>query len=172
MSESFFLRYRWSDATALERELIEAQAAHAEARNTGDTATELEAACRLATALTAADREGEASVLLEDALPKARALNEPAPIAGVLLGLATARQYLTQREFAQSMFAEALEIAQTNKLQDVEHFVLHHRGRCYAEQNDVENARHCFERALKIRLALGEPRADRTREALAALDKT
>lgn len=171
MSEAFFLRYRWSDPLALERELAEAQTAHAEARNTGDTAAELEAACRLATALTAADRESEASALLEDALPKARALAQPAPVAWVLLGLATARQYLSQREVAQSMFAKALEVAQTNKLQDIEHFVLHHRGRCYAEQNEVEKARDCFERALKIRLELGEPRAERTREALAALDK-
>ena len=68
------------------------------------------------------------------------------------------------------MFAEALAIATDNGLRDVEHYVLHHLGRCYAEQGDIPSARHCFERALEIRLELKEPRAERTRQALAALN--
>jgi tetratricopeptide (TPR) repeat protein len=169
MSPPFFQRFRWSDAAALQRELADAQAALAAGRNATDA--EAECACRLATALIAADRETEAAALLQETLPKARALNQSAPIAWVLLGLATARQYLGQRELAQSIFAEALEITQTSGLRDIEHFVLHHRARCYAEQHELDNARRCFEHALEIRLALGEPRAERTREALAALDK-
>lgn len=171
MSSPFFLRFRWSDAAALQREIAEAQVAYRTARVAENPASEIEVACRLATGLIAADREAEAAVLLEDALPKARALNQPTSTAWVLLGLATARQYLDQRDLAQSLFAEALDITQINNLQDIEHFVLHHQGRCYAEQHDLDKARRCFERALEIRLALGEPRAERTREALAALGK-
>jgi tetratricopeptide (TPR) repeat protein len=170
MSSPFFLRFRWSDAAALQREIAEAQVAYRTARVAENPASEIEVACRLATGLIAADREAEAAVLLEDALLKARTLNAPSPTAWVLLGLATARQYLGQGELAQTIFAEALEITQTNNLRDIEHFVLHHRGRCYAEQNELDNARRCFKRALEIRLALGEPRAERTREALVALD--
>jgi tetratricopeptide (TPR) repeat protein len=171
MSPSFFQRFRWNDTAALEHEISDAQAAYIDARNSADAAAELEAACRLATGLTAADREAEAATLLEDALPKARTLNQPDQTAWVLLCLATAKQYLGRRDLAQSMFAEALAIAQTNSLRDVEHYVLHHQGRCYAEQDAIDEARQCFERALEIRLALGEPRAERTREALRALDK-
>ena len=171
MSSPFFQRFRWSDAAALQHEIAEARVAYSTARDPENPASEIEAACRLATGLIAADHEAEAAVLLEEALLKARALSQPTPTALALLGLATARQYLGQRELAQAMFAEALDITQTNNLQGIEHYVLHHQGRCYAEQRDLDNARRCFERALEIRLTLGEPRAQRTREALAALDK-
>lgn len=168
MSDPFFLRFRWSDPEALDREIEDARIAHASAQN---TAGEVETACRLGIALTAADREAEAAVLLDTILAKARAHPESAPAAWLLLYLATARQYLGERTVAQSMFDEALTIATTLGLRDLEHYVLHHRGRCYAEQNDLVEARRCFERALEIRLELGEPRAERTRQAIAALDK-
>ena len=169
MSEPFFQRFRWSDAAALEREIREAQEAHASARTSGDKDAEIECACRLGVALTAADREAEAATLLEDALIKARALAKPAPTAWVMLSRATARQYLGDRALAQTMFVEALNIAATQGLREIEHYVLHHRGRCYAEQRDIADARDCFERALAIRLELNEPRAERTREALEQL---
>lgn len=168
--EPFFQRFRWNDADALQRELVEARAAYSLARQTSDAASEIECAGRLGIALTAGDREREAVAVLESALAKARTLGEFAPVAWTLLHLATARQYLGEHAVAQTMFGEALHIAQRNDMQDVEHYILHHRGRCYAEQGDFKEARHCFERALEIRLALGEPRAERTRQALAALD--
>jgi tetratricopeptide (TPR) repeat protein len=168
MSERFFLRFRWSDPKALEREIDDARLAHASASG---TAAEAEAACRLGIALTAADRESEAASLLDATLTKARHLPEATPAAWVLLYLATARQYLGERTVAQSMFDEALTIATAHELREVEHYVLHHRGRCYAEQNDLAEAKRCFERALEIRLELGEPRAERTRQAIAALNE-
>ena len=169
-SKPFFQRFRWNDADALQRELAEADAALSNARGISPVEDEIECACRLGSALTAADREREAVVILDDALAKARTLGKYAPIAWSLLYLATARQYLGEYAIAQTAFSEALEIAQRHALRDIEHYVLHHRGRCYAEQSDLIEARRCFERALEIRLALGEPRAQRTREALAALD--
>jgi tetratricopeptide (TPR) repeat protein len=168
MSEPFFLRFRWSDPKALEREIEDAGTEYARADN---TAAEVDAACRLGIALTAADRESEAAVLLDAALAKARDLPQPAPAAWLLLYLATARQYLGERALAQSMFDEALATATAHGLRDLEHYVLHHRGRCYAEQNDLVEARRCFERALEIRLELGEPRAERSRQAIAALNE-
>jgi len=164
---TFFLRFRWSDPDALEREIEDARLAYA---NTVDAAGEIDAACRLGIALTAADREAEAAALLDAALTKARLLPDAEPAAWVLLYLATARQYLGERAVAQAMFDEALAIAAAHGFREVEHYVLHHRGRCYAEQNNVVEARRCFERALQIRLELGEPRAERTRQAIAALD--
>jgi tetratricopeptide (TPR) repeat protein len=167
MSERLFLRFRWRDPKALEHEIHDARLAHASA---GDTATEVEAACRLGIALTAADRESEAATLLDATLAKARHLLEAAPTAWVLLHLATARQYVDERTIAQSMFEEALTIATAHGLREIEHYVLHHRGRCYVEQKDLAEAKRCFERALEIRLELGEPRAERTRQAIAALN--
>lgn len=169
-SEPFFLRFRWNDADALQRELAEAQAAYQQARKAADAAHEIESACRLGIALTVSDREHEACAILEDALAKARTLGEATPIAWSLLYLATARQYLDEREIAQSMFSEALDITQRHHLRDIEHYVLHHQGRCCVEQRRYEEARRSFKHALELRLALGELRAERTREALAALD--
>jgi tetratricopeptide (TPR) repeat protein len=169
MSGAFFQRFRWSDAAALAREIDEARAAHAAAQNTGDVRAEVEAACQLGNALTAADCEAEAARLLEAALVSARTLADPVPRAWVTLHLATARQYLGDRALAQDLFEEALNLAVAHCQRELEHYVLHHRGRCYAEQRDPERARAAFEAALKIRLELGEPRAERTRQALAAL---
>lgn len=170
MDEGFFQRFRWNDPGALAREIDEAQSAFATARSSNDARSEIEAACRLGNALTAADREVEAVVLLEGALIKAQTLGEPAHLAWTLHYLATAEQYCGHRELAQEHFAEALDIATANGLREIEHFVWHHRGRCYVELGDIAEARHCFECALAIRLDLGEPRAEKTRQALAALD--
>jgi tetratricopeptide (TPR) repeat protein len=170
MSDPFFLRYRWPDQAALTAEIAEASDELAAARKANDTAAEVDNACRLAVALTAADREAEAADLLETALPKARATADHASIGFTLLYLATARQYLGERVLAQTMFAEALDIATAHSLRDLEHYAWHHRGRCFAEMRDLPAARDAFERALKIRIELKEPRAERTRQAIALLD--
>lgn len=170
MLDAFFMRFRWSDAGALEREIEEANAALVAARQTRDGAAEIDAACRLGLALTAADREGEAVGTLEPGLAKARALGDPTLIAWSLLYLATARQYLDERATAHALFEEGLEIAERNHLREVEHYLWHHRGRCFAEERNKAEARNCFEKALQIRLDLKNPRAERSREALTALD--
>ena len=166
----FFLRFRWGDPEALAREIGAASAALASARTGGDVTLAIEQACRLAMALTAADREHEAVALLADPLANARKLGDPAHIAWTLHYFATAEQYCGDRDAAQLHFAEALDIATSHDLREVEHFVWHHRGRCFAEQGDVPEARRCFEKALAIREEIDEPRAEKTRQALAALD--
>lgn len=170
MSDPFFLRYRWPDPVALAAEIAEASAELAAARNKNDIAGELDNVGRLAVALTAADREAEAAELLEAALPKARTSGDHASTGFTLLYLATARQYLGERTLARAMFAEALDIATAHGLRDLEHYAWHHLGRCLAEMRDIPAARDCFERALKIRLELNEPRAERSRQAIALLN--
>jgi tetratricopeptide (TPR) repeat protein len=120
-------------------------------------------------ALTVADREAEAAELLNENLIKARELGNQALIGWTLLYLATARQYLGQRAEAHTMFAEALGIATAHGMRDLESYVWHHRGRCFAEDRSIPAARDCFERALRLRLELGDPRAERSREALVLL---
>lgn len=171
MTDPYFLRYRWPDPAALAAEIAEARAELIAARNANNTAGEADNACRLAIALTAADREAEAAVLLEEVLPKVRATGDHASIGLTLLYLATARQYLGEHPRAQAMFAEALGIATVHGFRDLEHYVWHHRGRCFAEMRNFRDARDCFERALKLRLELADPRAERSRQALALLDE-
>jgi tetratricopeptide (TPR) repeat protein len=171
MTETCFMRFRWNDAQALANEIAEAQEARNAAVAAQDIHAEVEATCRLGVALTAADREAEAAKLLTPTLAKARVLADPAPTAWTLLSLATARQYLGEHTEALAMFAEGLDIATRNGLRDVEHYLWHHRGRCHAELRDIAKARDCFERALKLRLELGDPRASRSREAIEMLEK-
>ena len=50
------------------------------------------------------------------------------------------------------------------------HFLLHHRGRCYAERGQTAQARDCFSQALAIREQLGDERfITSTRNALTQL---
>jgi tetratricopeptide (TPR) repeat protein len=170
MATSFFLRFRWSDAAALDREIGKARLALAAAHDAGDASAEIEMACRLGTALIAADREAAAAELLSGLLPKAQTLNDPAHAAWILHHLATAEQYCGDRELAQTHFGAALDIATTHEFIHVEHFVWHHRGRCYAEQGEIARARNCFEKALAIRRRLGDPRAEKTQQAIDLLD--
>ncbi|HLZ57173.1 MAG TPA: tetratricopeptide repeat protein [Ktedonosporobacter sp.] len=49
---------------------------------------------------------------------------------------------------------------------------MHHRGRCYVEQGNLEEVRACFEQALILRESKGEQRfIDSTRRALDAVEK-
>src|SRR5262245_29962043 len=120
MTEPFFFRFRWKDQGKLAQEIDDARAACDAALCADDVKAQLEHACDLATALTAADREAESVALLEPLLAKARALGDPASLAWLLLTLATARQYLNERGDAHRMFAEALQITQANDLTGIE----------------------------------------------------
>jgi tetratricopeptide (TPR) repeat protein len=170
MPDEFFLRFRWSDADALAHEIVAAEGALLEARAAGNAHGEIEASCRLANAFTAADREKEAVALLRPLPAIARGANHAADLAWVLHHLATAEQYCGDREAAQVHFAEALDVVTIHPLPEVEHFIWHHRGRCYAEQGAIGEARRCFEKALTIRERLGDPRAEKSRQAVAVLD--
>jgi tetratricopeptide (TPR) repeat protein len=170
MSTSFFMRFRWSDSDALAREIADAQSALAAARASGDVAAEIEMTCRFGIALIAADREAEAEALFSSTLTKACSLGQPSHTAWVLHHLATAQQYCGDRDMAQANFVEALDITTAHGLREIEHYIWHHRGRCFVEQGKIAEARICFEKALAIRKQLGDPRAERTQQAIAALD--
>ena len=115
--------------------------------------------------------EAEAVPLLDRALILARRLGDRRAEIEALLHLATARQYLGERELAQTLFRDALDRSQAYDIRDFEHFILHHQGRCHAEQGEIAAARLCFGRALPLREVLGTPRfIDSTRGALGALD--
>lgn len=51
----------------------------------------------------------------------------------------------------------------------LEHFVLHHWGRALAEEGAMDEAMRCFTRALRLRVALGEPLQASTQRAIDAL---
>lgn len=170
MTDRYFQRYRWDDADALAQEIDAARDAVSQAQASGNERAEIEMSCRLAVALIAADLETEAASMLARLLPRARQLDDAAAVAWILHHLATAEQYCGNRDLAQAHFGDALRLTRMHGLRQIEHFVLHHRGRCHAEEGRIEDARRCFEQALAIREELREPRAERTREALAALE--
>ena len=51
----------------------------------------------------------------------------------------------------------------------LEHFVLHHWGRCLAEQAEFGRARDCFHASLAIRQELNDPRQESSVRALEEL---
>jgi hypothetical protein len=170
-AEEFFQRYRASDPEALTRRIAEDRARLAAARAGGDAATELAASCGLGLNLTIAGDERGAAEILGVALVLARRLGDKVREVEALLSLATARQYLAERDAAQMLFQEALDLARAGKVTQFEHFILHHRGRCHVEQGEIAAARLCFVEALALRRALGEQRfIASTERALAALD--
>jgi tetratricopeptide (TPR) repeat protein len=169
-AEEFFQRYRSDDPVALARRIAEDRSRLAAARAAGDAACELAASCGLGLNLTIAGDEQGAAAILEVALPLARRLGDKVREVEALLSLATARQYLGERATAQALFQQALDRARAGQVTQFEHFILHHRGRCYVEQGEIAAARQCFIAALALRQALGEPRfIASTERALAAI---
>jgi tetratricopeptide (TPR) repeat protein len=166
----FFLRFDWSNEAELPREIEKASADLAKARKAGDLVRQLKVASVLGSMLTTARQEEAAVGLLEWALPLAYELGDKQQEAGVLLNLATARQYLGQRDEAQVLFQQAFELALDENLPELEAFIQHHRGRCHAEQGKTGEARLCFERALHIRKQIGSERAANSQKALDALE--
>ncbi len=161
----FFQRFS-RNPTELARKIEQASAQLTRARAAGDEMAQLVVASPLGNLLTIARQEAAAAELLEWALTLARRLGNRHEEAGVLLNLATARQYLGERDEAQKLFEAALDRGDA----ELEHFIQHHRGRCYVEQGKKGQARLCFERALALRKASGEPRAASSERALAELD--
>lgn len=139
-------------------------AAHA----SGDEASRLRAAIELGNLLTTARREREGIDVLASVEGLAHA-GPPEALGWWLLHRGTARQYLDDRASAQRDFDEALRLSHAHDLRALESYVLHHRGRCYVETDEIDLARASFLKALEIREALGDPRQSSTRRALEAL---
>lgn len=99
---------------------------------------------------------------LEQALPYAReayelaveSSNRKAMISNGLR-LATLLQYRNEHAEAEPLFRETLELARRMHL--LEDFACQHMGKCLAELGQLDEAIACFERALALRAARGEP---------------
>ena len=165
-----FRRFLAEDQAGTLQEIAADRTRLADAQQCGDPAAELAIRTGIGFGLYITANEAEAAPMLDAALALARLLADRSAEIEVLLHLATARQYLGQRELAQSLFGEALDLSATHGIAAFEHFILHHQGRCYAEQGLTDEARRCFERALSLRERLGNPRfINSTRAAIADL---
>ena len=102
--------------------------------------------------------EAEAAALLEEALALSRKQGDRATEIDGLLGLATARQYLGERDAAIAMFEEGLRLCAETGIRGQENFLLHHMGRCLVEMGRIDEARAAFEKTLVLRKAIGNPR--------------
>ncbi|MEI9991805.1 MAG: tetratricopeptide repeat protein [Rhizomicrobium sp.] len=119
----------------------------------------IEAAGELGSALFMQEgREAEAAALLEEALALSRAQGDRATEIDGLLGLATARQYLGERDAAVALFEEGLRLCAETGFREQENFLLHHLGRCLVEMGRRDEARAAFEKALVLRRAIGNER--------------
>jgi tetratricopeptide (TPR) repeat protein len=162
-----FRRHVPPDPQALRAEIARQREQLAAARGVANEAAQLDSLGNLGFALFMAGYEAEAAPLLDEALALARRRGDRKSEIEVMLGLGTARQYLGERRLAQHLFGEALMLCAESGIREQEHFLLHHRGRCYVEQGEIVNARVAFEKALAIRKALGNQRfIDSTQAAL------
>lgn len=167
----FFLRHTPADPVAHQQRIEAEQASLDAAHASGDNERVLDHAGTLGALLTAAGREADGYALLVSLLPTARQAANVEPAAWLLHALATAAQYTGRNAEANALFAEALSHCGARGWRRLEHFVLHHWGRCLAEQGRLDEARDCFARSLAIREALGDPLQASSRRALAELSR-
>jgi tetratricopeptide (TPR) repeat protein len=162
-----FRRHVPPDPEGLRAEIARERERLTAARVAGDDVAVQDSAENLGFALFMTGDETEAAPLLDEALARARQLGNRKAEIEVLLGLGTARQYLDERELAQRLFDEGLDLCESTGIREQEHFLLHHKGRCYVEQGDIPAARAAFEKALTIRNTLANKRfANNTQAAL------
>lgn len=128
--------------------------------------SELEISSRVGTGLYIAGDEAKAAPILERAVEIARILYDQDSEIFALFNLATAKQYLDERDLAQALFVEALELSRRTGIDKFDHYILHHQGRCFVEQGEIDKARSCFQNALAIRTRIGDPRAASSQAAL------
>jgi tetratricopeptide (TPR) repeat protein len=136
------------DLQRLRAEIARQRENLAAARGVGDEAAQLESLGSLGFALFTAGHEAEAAPLLDEALSLARRRRNRKAEIEAMLGLGTARQYLGERRLAQQLFGEALMLCAETGIREQEHFLLHHRARCYVEQGEIAKAREAFRKAL------------------------
>ena len=168
----FFRRAVPPDREAFLHYIDERRAALAQVRQAGSGGMALiDAAGQLGSVLFMQEgSEAEAAALLEEALVLSRKLGDKATEIDGLLGLATARQYLGERDAALAMFEDGLRLCAETGIRGQENFLLHHMGRCLVEMGRTDEERAAFEKALVLRQEIGNPRFIQSTEgALAEL---
>jgi tetratricopeptide (TPR) repeat protein len=158
--DGFFRRFRFSaeDRDGVLRDIEMDRGVLAAAIPGAASPAILRAQVRLGFSLTPLGEEAEAAEHLETAAAMARMLSEHGQEIAALLHLATAVQYLGDRDRAQQLFQEGLDKAAEYGIGEDVHLLLHHRARCYAEQGQISEARECMAQALALRQQLGDPR--------------
>jgi tetratricopeptide (TPR) repeat protein len=169
----FFRRAVPPDRAAHLAEIERRRGVLATARASGDSAAASEAAGEVGWLLFWIEgSEGEAAILLEEALAGARARGDRGAQIAWLLGLGTAVQYLGERHRTVALFEEGIALCDAAGIREQEHFLWHHLGRCLVEMGRLDAAKAAFEKGLAIREAMPERRfAESSRAALADLAK-
>ncbi len=170
-STTHFLRFTPPDLAAVERDIVQIRLELNDALQTGDCLAILDQAGMLVGALTSTRAEREALDIGLAHLAAARAMPQAEESAWLLHGLATAAQYAGDRDQANTLFDEALQLCQSHGWRKLEHFVLHHWGRSKVEQGDFDGAEQCFQSSLSIRRELGDAKVQSSLRALEELAK-
>ncbi|HYD78283.1 MAG TPA: tetratricopeptide repeat protein [Paucimonas sp.] len=164
-----FLRFQHPDPESLRAQIEQERHALRKAILGCDTLQILECTGNLGGMLTTDHQEAEAYRLLHGQLHLARQNPTIEASAWLIHSLATAAQYVGEYESANELFREVLQLAEMHEWIRLQHFVLHHWGRCLVEQVRFEEAEEVFQQALSIRQALGDARQQSTQRALAEL---
>jgi tetratricopeptide (TPR) repeat protein len=164
-----FMRYSAPDPAALARDIERARGKLANAIRERDSLATVEHAADLASMLTTARRESEAVRLLQSHAALAEVHAEHEPSAWYWNALATALQYTGQHVEAERYFAKATELSRSAGWSSILAMTLHHWGRSLAEQRRFEEAEDRLSEALALRIRIGEPRQERSRQALQVL---
>jgi tetratricopeptide (TPR) repeat protein len=164
-----FMRFSAPDPAALATGIAEVRAKLAAAVQAGDSLAVVDAAADLGGLLTTARREAEAVQLLErhQHLVEAQASQEPA--GWFWNAYATALQYCGRRVQAEPHFAKAVDLAKAGGWRRLEALALHHWGRSLVEQGRFAEAQARISDALAIRVELGGPSQESSRNALLQL---
>ena len=171
MAYDHFLRHTPRDFEALERAIEQERAELQAAEFRDDLLDVLDHAGNLGAMLTSARREREGYAVLASRLEQARRTSDAEPAAWLIHALATSAQYLDRYDEANDLFELAIQRARAHGWRKLEHFVLHHWGRCMVEQARFAQARSCFEQSLAIRESEDDPLQESSRRALSELDK-
>jgi len=163
------MRFTAPDAEALSRNIHGARARLAQALTDGDEAAIVDHAADLGGLLTTARQEAEAVELLNRHAALADTHPHVEQAAWFWNALATALQYRGERQRAEGFFEKAVAVARAGGWQPIEAMTLHHWGRSLVEQGRFDEAETRLTQALAIREALGDPRQDSSRSALAEL---
>ena len=163
---AFFMRFESPNIEALRSNIDESYKNLSEAEKNCDDELSFQISIELSEMLTIAGREREAVNLLEPLLKSVTAKTKSEDQAWFYLNYATANQYLSRKDIAQFYFKKALKLVLNHKLENTEHYVLHHYARFLVEIRNFKLAKRYFEKALKIRKKLNDSRIDSTQKAL------